>query len=267
MSQMKKVSVIFCTARHGGLDILVESMKGQTYGMENIEVIVVDELRRNHHLSCPDKYTIVEPPPKKDGMFWNLSASLNAGVRAASGELIVLLQDYIWVPPAGIQKFVERSLQEPRSIITGVGHQYSLPSHVDYPSGLFSCWSTFPGPPSGELTFSDPRSSRPGFYLCIPVEWEANWGAFPRQAWIDIGGFDEEFDAGWGYDNVNFSERCQMAGYHIFIDTYNEVLCYSHINLFGEQKRRDEAPNNQKLWYRKYRDIERKQGPWKLNYV
>lgn len=246
-----KVSIVYCTAREGGLDILADSVKGQTH--EDFEVIVVDELRRTDWAHRIPKCTFVDPPHKKSGMYWNLSASLNAGVRAATGELIVLVQDYIWFPPDAIEKFVRRFEQEPRSIVTGVGHQYFA--------------KNFPGKPEGECVFVDPRAEKTGFALTIPVEWEANWGSFPRQAWLDIGGFDEDFDAGWGYDNVNFAERCQLAGYHIFLDTDNEVFCYSHIRLFDETKTRNDAPNNQELWHRKYRGMHKLGEPWKLNFA
>lgn len=262
-----KVSVVYCTARHGGLDILHHSMQQQTH--RDLEVIIVDELHRSANQPYPSIFRFVDPPAKKPGMFWNLSASLNAGVRAATGTLIVLLQDYIWVPPDGIARYVERYLEEgPNAIVSGVGHQYAEPSTIDDPTGAYSVWHKFPGPPHGELTFRDPRTiDRGGFFVTIPLEWEANWGCFPRQAWQQVGGFDEDFDLGWGYDNVNFAERCQLAGFSVFLDTLNEVLCYDHIRIFGEQTRRNEAPNNQALWHRKYRGMHKLGEPWRLNHA
>lgn len=260
-----KVSLVYCTARHGGLDILDRSVEDQTHTLH--EVIVVDELRRKEVVEHKLGFRYVEPPAKKPEMFWNLSASLNAACKAATGDLIVLLQDYIYVPPFGIERYVKRFEQEPKSIITGVGHQYALPGHIDDRLGGYSIWNWWPGVPRGQKTFIDPRAEKNGFYLTIPVEWEANWGAFPRQAWLDVGGFDEGFDAGWGYDNVNFAERCQMADYHIWLDTENEVLCYDHIRIFGEQKRRAEAPNNQRLWASRYSELSQRIMHWKLGYA
>ena len=249
-----KVTVVYCTARRGGLDILYQSMQDQTH--KDLEVVVVDELGRSLSsiAGADSKYIDVKPPAKKSDKFWNLSASLNAGVRAATGELIVLLQDYIWVPEDGLSRFVIRSKDEPKGLISGVGHQY-MDVHE---------WG---GPPRGQRVFVDPRMERRGFYLCTPVEWEANWSCFRKKVWEDVGGFDEDFDAGWGYDNVNFAERAQMAGYHLFLDTHNEVLCYSHIKMFNEQGTRDAAPNNQKLWVRKYSELSQGLTPWKLNYA
>ncbi len=232
---MPKVSVVFCTARKDpAIDILKYSMDTQEF--RDFEVLVLDELHRT------STFIDVTPPPKKDWAFWNLSASLNEGCRRAKGDIIVLLQDFIYVPPQGLLKYVKRHEEEGDCLITGVGHQYQEPSEP---------WGIYPPPlPSGDKWFVDPRMEKPGFNLTQPVIWEANWSSFTKKIWEEIGGFDEEFDKGWGYDNVNFAERAQLAGYNVFIDTYNEVMCYSHIKIFGEKKFRDESPNNQELWYK-----------------
>lgn len=234
------ISVVFCTARQGGLDILKKSMDTQTF--RDFEVIVVDRL------NLKSGFIDIPHPPIKPQMYYALSESLNVGVRAAKGELIVLLQDYIVVPPDGLQRFWDCYQKEPKSLVSGVSDQYDF--HT------------------GEKVFKDPRKEGyTGFYLTIPLHWEANWGSFPRQAWLDVGGFDERYDAGWGYDNVDFSDRCQHAGYHIFLDTNNEVYCYSHIRLFNEQNTRQGCPNNEILYSRLERARHQGLEPWKLSYA
>jgi glycosyltransferase involved in cell wall biosynthesis len=264
------VSVLYCTARHGGLDILMESMNCQTF--QDFEVVIVDELKRNTEdygrLIPQTNFHWVEPPPKKPGMFWNLSASLNEGVRHCKGEIIILLQDYIFIPEEGVAKLVEVYQKDSPCLVSGVGHQFEFPKTIDDPKGLYSVWNSFPGRPSGDKIFTDPRIKGKGIYVCTPVEWEANYACFGKEVWEKIGGFDEDFDAGWGYDNVNFAERAQLAGFNTFLDMENECLCYSHINLFGEKEHRDKSPNNQKLWYKKYQDLHyHPETAWKLNYA
>lgn len=246
------ISVVFCTARKDpAIEILKYSMEVQTF--RDFEVIVLDELHRK------TPFIDVTPPPKKPKMFWNLSASLNAGVKRATGKIIILLQDFIYVPPGGLAKYIERHKEEGPCLVTGIGHQYKEPSKL---------WTSYPPPlPNDKLVFKDPRKVHTGFYVTQPLIWEANWGSFDKKIWEEIGGFDENYDEGWGWDNCNFSERAQLAGYNIFIDTYNEILCYSHINLFDEQKHRDESPNNMELYQRDSRELHRKQKPYKLNYA
>lgn len=243
---MPKISVVMPTARYGGIDILEKSLAHQTF--RDFEVLVADELHRKTEIENIGAI-YVEPPPKKPGMWWNLDASLNKTIRQAKGDLIIQINDYVYVPPDGIQKFVDRHFQEPKGIISGVSDQFKAPP-LDNPKGLYSVWDTWPGIPGGEKVFSDPRkeSNYRGFYLTIPLLFEGNWCAYPRQAWVDVGGYDETFDAGWGYDNVEFAERTTFHGYHVFLDTDNEVTCWSHIKLFDEQTRRDTAPNNNTLY-------------------
>lgn len=245
-----KITVVFVSARTGSIEILAKSMFEQTF--TDFEVLVVmpkDKLIPNDVWGLYPKYRWFEDPPKKQGDFWALSKCLNLACREAKGELIVLIQDYIKVPPDGLQRYWDRYIQEPRSLVSGVSNQYDRDT--------------------GEKTFSDPRlninGGYRGFFLTIPLHWEANWGSFPRQAWIDVGGFDEAFDAGWGYDNVNFAERCQLAGYHIFLDTDNEVYAIDHQRIFGESDFKAKAPNNQALWARRYSEISQGLRPWKIS--
>ena len=262
---MPRVSVIVPTARYGGLDVVFESMSHQTF--KDFEVLIVDELHRQKEIEACG-FIYVEPPPKKPGMWWNLDASLNKVIRQAQGELIVQLNDYVWVPSDGLEKFVKRHEMEPKALISGVGDQFLAPNQ-DIPQGLYSVWNSWPGPPSGEKVFSDPRKAdrNQGFYLTIPLLFEGNWCMYPKQAWIDVGGYDEAFDIGWGYDNNEFAERCTMNGYYVFLDTENEALCYSHIKLFDEQKRRDEAPNNNTLYNKLARMWHKNQAPTKLSFA
>ena len=262
-----KVSILYCTARPGGLDILRESIKVQTF--QDFEVIIVDELRRWEFQENfqDNRVQFVEPPTKKEGAFWNLSASLNKGTEVARGEVIVLLQDYIFVPEDGIKKLVEIYDQDKPCLVSGVGHQFLAPPYINA-DAPWSVWGSWPGRPSGELVFQDPRIKGHGVYVCTPVEWEANYACFGKEIWENIGGFDEDFDAGWGYDNVNFAERAQLAGYNTFLDMDNQCLCYSHIHLLNEKTFRDSSPNNQKLWYKKYQELHyNPKTAWKINYA
>lgn len=262
---MPKVSVIMPTARYGGLDVLESSLANQTF--RDFEVLVVDELHRQDIIESLG-FIYVEPPPKKPGMWWNLDASLNRAIRHSKGELIVQLNDYVYIPPDGIQKYIDYHYKEPSALISGVSDQFRSPL-PDNPKGLYSVWSKWLGVPSGEKVFSDPRKqdNNKGFYLTIPLLFEGNWCMYPRKVWVEIGGYNEVFDQGWGTDNVEFAERASINGYHIFLDTDNEVFCWSHINLFDEQKVRDSAPNNTVLYNKLSRMWYQKLEPTVLNFA
>ena len=255
-----RVSLVGITFRPKAIDVFKDTVMRQTF--KDMEVIIVDKNCSNISSTEWNHIPVffIPDPPKPSWAVKNLSNALNEGIKHSNGELIVLLQDFIWVPDDGIEKFWKRYEQEPKGLCTGISHQYKEPS---------SLWAEHevPPKPSGEKSFSDPRvnpGSYSGFYVTQPVIYESNWASMPKKAWEDVGGFDTEFDKGWGYDNCNFAERCQMAGYHVFLDTDNEVFCYSHINLFDEQKRRDDEPNNQKIWSKKYSELSQGLSPWKL---
>jgi len=245
-----KITVVFVTARPGSIPILAKSLNEQTFRSFEVICVMPEKLLQDSIL-C-NTWNYLRDPDKKPGDFWCLSKALNLACRSAHGELIVLVQDYIEIPPDGLQRYWDRYQQEPLSLVSGVSDQFDIST--------------------GEKTFSDPRKEinktdfagpYRGFFLTIPLHWEANWGSFPLAAWRAVGGFDEDFDAGWGYDNVNFAERCQMAGYHIFLDTENEVRALDHQRLFGESDFKAKAPNNQKLWSRRYSELSQGIRHWK----
>ena len=277
---MKSVTIIYTTARMGGIDILRDSMQRQTHKPK--QIIICDALY-DWRYEAVAKYMHGLPvlhlsdPPKRPGDYWNLSKAWNralATIDPDTCDLVCLLQDYIWLPDDAIARFVERCSTEGEDIaISGVGHQY-LPAddvHVsfhptDTQDRRISIFSHM-RPPCGDRTFTDPRLEKRGWYLCNPIEWEANWACFPTRSAYSIGGFDEDFDAGWGYDNVNFSERLQLSGCPTFVDGFNESRSYSHIELFKEKTTRDAAPNNQDLWHRKYRDFHKGSKNWRSGHL
>lgn len=53
---------------------------------------------------------------------------------------------------------------------------------------------------------------------CPPDQWEANVAIAPMKAIYELGGFDESYDDGWSWDNVNLAERAAMLGYKFYID-------------------------------------------------
>lgn len=46
-----------------------------------------------------------------------------------------------------------------------------------------------------------------------PQEWEADLAIAPLQMFKDIGGFDEEYNKGWSWENVEVAYRAAAAGY------------------------------------------------------
>lgn len=282
-----KVTVITCTARSGGIDILLQSLKRQTF--QDFRCLLIDELYSHRHEelinywnanwadSYGDKLLHIKPLKKKENRFWNLSQSLNHGLALAGGDLILFVQDYLWIPSNGFEKFVQLHEQIGDCLISGVGHKGSVPDWAVQLHGKISIFSDTYFPecsqpqwawekPEG-IWHKDPRITGSGLHPAQPIEWEGNYASVTKRICEELGGFDEDFDYGWGYDNTNFAERAQALGYEIWLDESNEHVGFSHELLFKERDLKDKAPNNMNMWEQKCEDIQQRKIGIKLNYL
>jgi len=150
------------------------------------------------------------------GGFWSLNRIYNKMFKKARGEIIVTLQDWIWVPPDGLQKFVDTlDALRGEGIISGVGDQYERMGEF---KPEINIWS-------------DPRKNKEhgSFYECFPNDAEWNWCAFPKKYIFAAGGMDEELDfLGYGGDQFQVGERWDDMGYKFYLDQENESFTVRH---------------------------------------
>lgn len=123
----------------------------------------------------------------------DFNKAMNEAIGQAKGELVVSLQDFISIPEDGLQKFWDAYQKE----------------------------DTFYTAPVGD----DWRKERTE---CNWQEWEIDWGCVSKKALYEIGGFDEELDKYWGFDNVNVGLRADMAGYKFKCLKDNIAFGYEH---------------------------------------
>lgn len=123
---------------------------------------------------------------------------MNKMLRRAKGELIVSLQDWITIPDDGLEKFWKAHKEK---------------------EGFY----TSPVIKGGSQDWRIDREEE-----CEWNEWEIDWGAAPLKALKEIGGFDEELDKGWGFDNVNVGMRAELAGYKFYNIKDNIAKGYDH---------------------------------------
>lgn len=201
-----RVSVITPTIRKEGLDVVEKALKNQTF--KDFEWLISAPFEPGISWAkwIPDKNT--------DG-FWSLNRSYNSLFLAAQGDLIISLQDWIWIPPTGIQQFVDAH-EAAEGIISGVGDQYERVGQYGKPE--IKIWA-------------DPRknSNYGTFYECYPNDAEWNWCLIPKKAIFDIGGMDEKLDfLGYGGDQLQAVERMDALGYKFFLDQTNESYTVRH---------------------------------------
>jgi hypothetical protein len=78
----------------------------------------------------------------------------------------------------------------------------------------------------------------------------------------ELGGFDEAYDWGWSWDNVNVAERAAMLGAKFICDESNRPTLYPH-----EMSSHETLPKNGERHAKTMRDIREGQKPLKLPYL
>jgi hypothetical protein len=216
---MVKISVVCPTIRKDGLKIVYESLQKQTF--QDWEWLVGSKFD-------PEIEEATWVQDTHEGGYWTLNRCYNDLIRRARGELIVSWQDWIWVPPDGLEKFWDAYVDN-QGIITGVGDQYEK----------LNKW----GKPEIKI-WSDPRKTDKygSFYECFPQDVEWNWAAIPKEALLKAGGFDEKLDfLGYGGDQLQVGVRLDALKYRSYIDQTNESFTLRHGREdFGGQQQWDE---------------------------
>ena len=229
-----KISVMYLSNRHGGIDILWANLKRQTE--QDFQLVLVDGLWREREQEVKDyindpRLKYVRASDKREGAYTNLAHADNKGFSNCDGELIVCLQDYIWIGPDAFSKYWYAHTSHPEGIlVTGVGHQYSNPFPVNQDGKITVFDKPYTRRPE-VLCWTDPRMNptRPSFSEAEPVEWELNWASIPREVIFKLGGMDEQFDfQGFAWDNTYIASKAKMAGYKIYLDQTNECMGFDH---------------------------------------
>lgn len=130
----------------------------------------------------------------------DLNQAFNRMLRRAKGELVVFYQDWIKIQDDGLERF----WNAPREFITA-----PVGKTLDWVNVEWD-WRKHP---ASVMTWHS---------------WEIDWACAPLEHLKAIGGFDEELDKGWSYDNVNVGLRADMAGYKFAVLKDNPAIAYDH---------------------------------------
>jgi glycosyltransferase involved in cell wall biosynthesis len=272
---MPKISVIYISNRYGSLDILKSSLKRQT--LQDFELVFVDGLYTERKEEVAEyfkdfkvKHIDQTVLPMEGGYLSKLARADNLAFKNCDGELIVCLQDYIYIPSTGLEKFWNLHKQyEGKALLTGKGHQYWYPEteEIVNPKGLITVFETdYTKKP--EIKFwTDPRDNGMGVREAYPVEWEMNWAAIPRDIIYDLGGMDEQYDKeGFAWDNTNIATRAAFLGYKIYIDLTNECFGFNHDGWWPNPLKVNRV-SPEKYHFEQMNKMMSKKIPVRLNYL
>ena len=249
------IAVFTPTMRAGGIDIASASIKRQ--GRTDIVWIVADELaaaRENlWQITYPGPMFVIDTAAirRETGMPGSLEAAYCQGVRIArevDADLFVSLQDYIWAPPDGIDRFLQLAEEHPRSLLTGLCSLSADPdpSLITDPDGLYTIFDEPYVDKPAVIGWRDCRlEMRQGVQRVPAVEWEINWAAIPRDILHhpDVN-FDPAYDRGHYYGNQAYALAAQRAGFDCWVDCGNEAVGLPHKLYFPGQQAVLEGRNN-----------------------
>lgn len=137
-----KISVVCPTYRVGGLDVLFEGLRGQTY--RNFELVLVDGvpgrkdgfgLPIGYHLFNAVNCKVAFPDPNLFPV-QSYCAYVNTGLRAASGDVCMLVGDYTWLPPDCLARHAAFHDANPSPLEGYMGPARNVahpPVHPDFP--------------------------------------------------------------------------------------------------------------------------------------
>jgi len=225
-----KVSILLRCHRFGGMDMLLESLKCQTFPKEDYEVIICDKLykyRKNLVAENFKDFNIVHFEQPTTDQYYAQSKPLNDCLERASGELSIILGDYSfchseWILRHWIYHMNNHCVCAPQRI-------YGLPP---LKNDLKNYWSTFKNTFDIDIfkllpVFNmDPKLSESCPHNAI-VNWHFWYNrneSFPTQWAKDIGGWDESYDKSTSFNNQEFALRLVKEKDAIVVnDIFNSI--------------------------------------------
>lgn len=202
-----KISVLTPSNRNiEGLKIIEKALKRQKF--RDFEWVIGSPIKPEG-LTLP--FIWVQDPVKEEGDVWVFNKLMNEMVSRTQGELIVSIQDFTSFTPDALSKFWFHYLNNPTGCVSGVGNKYSDSEFT-------------------EQVWKDPREreDQGSFYETYFNNWEGNFGAIPKQAILDVGGFDEELDLHFGMDWYSVNYRAEKVGYTYYMDQTNKSYSLTH---------------------------------------
>lgn len=216
---MTRVSIITPTVRPAGLVTNARGLLNQSLPIDEWIIVTPQVKMAQTFIGKFDlPIRIMSEPEKKEGDVYTLNKALNEAVRTTAGDVIVEIQDYIWIPPDAIERLV--ALYEKMGDawqITGVGDQYKGIDKYGRPTGA---------------VWTDPRKKYPHKTgETYPEAIEENFCLYTRKALYDVGGWDEELDKGFAMNNTSVVERMADLGYRFYLDQSLEIRGLQHGRL------------------------------------
>jgi hypothetical protein len=262
-----RLAVFSPTYRPGGLDVLEASLMRQSF--KDFIWIVGDQRFAKRYITWEEIQKRVDfeimwsSSPIMDGNKRNLCELYNGAadfVVRNNIDMLVSLQDYIYLPEDGLEKFVSVNKLFPNDLLTGVTHisRDPFPNKIVDLEGSYTIFAEPYTDKPKHLSWKDVRVSE--LYIVgddiLPVQtghWEANWAAVPKNI-LEAGiRWDSAYDKGIAYENMDFAQQANKnLGAKVILDKTNVAISLPHKDYFEGEREEIEEFSNRNYYEKKW---------------
>jgi glycosyltransferase involved in cell wall biosynthesis len=256
MASENTISIIYITNRPGGYDVLFNSLLVQDDEKENCyELIVVDDIQerrekvRQYAQDLGIPLSVITSSRRSKYPF-KIANAINTGLSFAAGRIVILLQDFIWLPKNFISDvrdfyFFADPNRSSSAVIRCPGHYYTHPKDslcFDQRLGMSQLsifgydlkrapsemgWTKGRRVPPGFA--GDPFTSRKPFRVTDPRVIEFYCCALPMKLLQDLNGLDENLlDYGNDCHEISVTDRAKLLGYEFWLHGGIQVELIAH---------------------------------------
>lgn len=249
LEQEPFVSIIILT--YNNLELTkacLNSLEANT-GYKNMEIIIVDNASTD---DTPDFLKKNYQHKKNYQIILNnknlgFAAGNNIGLKAATGEYLVLLNNDTRVTSGWIRAMVSYFVQYSKMGLLGpitnnIGNEAKISTKYKNPDEML--------PEVSEITLKNTgrlRLMKTVAFFCVMI---------PRKVFEEIGLLDERFGLGF-FEDDDYCRRVQQAGYEIYCA--EDVFVHHHLSASFDQMK---AKSRQKLFEENKKIYESKWGAW-----
>lgn len=133
---------------------------------------------------------------------FTLPSDFNKMLRRATGDIVVVLQDCIVIPSDALASIVS----------------------LDHANTAY----TYAVIKEGKADWRATRLKAIGDDNITPNMWEIDLASAPLSLFKDVGGFDEDFNNGWSWENVEIAWRAAAAHYRFKLSNITEGHAIDH---------------------------------------
>lgn len=180
------------------------------------------------------EWLVEEGDPAKG---FTLPTDFNKMLSRAKGDIIVILQDCIEIPKTALEEISQLN-HESTAYTYPVGKTQERPPTTDDEEEVVR---------QKEVAW-DWRKHKQGITGASinPDHWEIDFASAPKALFYDVGGFDEDFNNGWSWENVELAYRASLAGYKFEVSNVTEGVAFDHDAHMPHPFRTTLEPNNRR---------------------